>query len=82
MYDGKKSTAFDIFYSSLEVVKNKLPNEEKAPLDIFKKALENITNNIIIANQPSVENTIIQTIKYFGRRSNDERQTGSPTIQD
>ena len=43
MYDGKKSTAFDIFYSSLEVVKNKLPNEEKAPLDIFKKALENIT---------------------------------------
>ena len=43
MYDGKKSTAFDIFYSSLEVVKNKLPNEEKAPLDIWKKALENIT---------------------------------------
>lgn len=46
------------------------------------KALENITNNIIIANQPSVENTIIQTINYFGRRSNDEGQTGSPTIQD
>jgi small subunit ribosomal protein S7 len=35
MYDGKKSTAFDIFYSSLEVVKNKLPNEEKT-LDILK----------------------------------------------
>ena len=43
MYDGKKSTAFDIFYSSLETVKSKLPNEEKSPLEIWKKALENIT---------------------------------------
>jgi small subunit ribosomal protein S7 len=43
MYDGKKSTAFDIFYSALEVVKNKLPNEEKSSLDIWKKAIENIT---------------------------------------
>jgi uroporphyrinogen-III synthase len=29
------------------------------------KALENITNNIIIANQPSVENVIIQCINYY-----------------
>jgi len=43
MYDGKKSIAFDIFYSALEVVKNKLPNEEKTSLDIWKKAIENIT---------------------------------------
>ncbi|MDR0812173.1 MAG: 30S ribosomal protein S7 [Paludibacter sp.] len=43
MYDGKKSVAFSIFYSSLEVVKNKLPNEQNSPLDIWKKALENIT---------------------------------------
>jgi small subunit ribosomal protein S7 len=43
MFDGKKSTAFDIFYSSLEVVKSKLPNEEKSPLEVWKKALENIT---------------------------------------
>lgn len=43
MFDGKKSIAYDIFYSSLEAVKNKLPNEESTPLDIWKKALENIT---------------------------------------
>lgn len=43
MFDGKKSIAFDIFYSSLEVVKNKLPNEDKTPLEIWKKALENVT---------------------------------------
>lgn len=32
-------------------------------------ALENKTKNIVIANQPSVENTIIQTIKYYSRKS-------------
>lgn len=32
--------------------------------------LEKTTKNIVIANQPSVENTIIQTINYFGRTSN------------
>lgn len=37
------------------------------------KALDTITNKITIANQPSVENTIIQTINYFGRTSNVER---------
>ena len=43
MYDGKKSIAFGIFYDSLNVVSNKLPNEEKSSLEIWKKALENIT---------------------------------------
>ena len=43
MYDGKKNTAFAIFYSALETVKAKLPNEELAALDIWKKALENVT---------------------------------------
>ena len=27
MYDGKKNTAFTIFYNALETVKSKLPNE-------------------------------------------------------
>ena len=43
MYDGKKSTAFEIFYTALEKVKTKLPNEEKPSLDIWKQALDNIT---------------------------------------
>lgn len=33
--------------------------------------LENKADNIVVANQPSVENTIIQTINYFGRTSNE-----------
>ena len=43
MYDGKKGVAFDIFYSALETVKAKLPNEAKSPLEIWKQSLENIT---------------------------------------
>jgi len=43
MYDGKKSIAFEIFYTALDKVKSKLPNEQKLPLDIWKQALDNIT---------------------------------------
>jgi ribosomal protein S7, bacterial/organelle len=43
MYDGKKSTAFDIFYTALDKVKAKLSNEEKSPLEVWKQALENVT---------------------------------------
>jgi small subunit ribosomal protein S7 len=43
MYGGKKSIAYDIFYDSLNMVSEKMKDSEKAPLDIWKKALENIT---------------------------------------
>ncbi|MCL2649823.1 MAG: 30S ribosomal protein S7 [Candidatus Azobacteroides sp.] len=43
MYDGKKSTAFEIFYTALNNVKAKLPNESKSSLEIWKQALDNIT---------------------------------------
>jgi len=43
MYDGKKSIAFDIFYTALDKVKTKLSNEQKSSLDIWKQALDNIT---------------------------------------
>ena len=46
MYDGKKNTAFTIFYSALETVKSKMPNEEKSALEIWKKALENVTPQV------------------------------------
>ncbi|PXY00664.1 30S ribosomal protein S7 [Marinifilum breve] len=43
MMDGKKNLAFKIFYDSLEIVKSKTEKLEKSPLEIWKKALENIT---------------------------------------
>jgi len=51
MFDGKKSIAFDIFYSSLENVKNKLSNEDKPALEIWKKALDNITPQVEVKSR-------------------------------
>ena len=51
MYDGKKSIAFEIFYSALDTVKTKLPNEEKSALEIWKSALENITPQIEVKSR-------------------------------
>ena len=43
MYDGKKNIAFSIFYNALEIVKTKMGEAEKTPLEIWKAALDNIT---------------------------------------
>ena len=51
MYDGKKNTAFEIFYGALEIVKNKLANEERSALEIWKKALENITPQVEVKSR-------------------------------
>ncbi len=39
MYGGKKSTSEKIFYDALDMIEAKL---KKAPLDVFKKAMENV----------------------------------------
>lgn len=41
MQDGKKSTAFRIFYDAMDVVEQKV--EEESALDVWKKAVENVT---------------------------------------
>lgn len=46
MRDGKKNLSFEIFYKALENVKNKLPNEEKTALEIWKTALDNVTPQV------------------------------------
>ena len=43
MLDGKKTTAFTIFYDAMKIVENKAKDDGKSPLDIWRKALENIT---------------------------------------
>ena len=51
MYDGKKNTSYKIFYTALETVKTKLPNEEKTPLEIWKKALDNVTPQVEVKSR-------------------------------
>jgi small subunit ribosomal protein S7 len=40
MYDGKKSKSFDIFYNAIDIVAEKSGEDG---LEIFRKALENVT---------------------------------------
>lgn len=51
MYSGKKSIAFNIFYDALEIVGKKMKDEEKSPLDIWKKAIENITPQVEVKSR-------------------------------
>ena len=43
MYQGKKTTAFTIFYDAMKTVDSKNKEEGKTALDIWRKALENVT---------------------------------------
>lgn len=51
MYDGKKSIAFDIFYSALKIVEGKMQQEDKTALDIWKAALDNITPQVEVKSR-------------------------------
>ena len=51
MYDGKKSIAYSIFYNSLALVEKKMKDEEKSSLEIWKKALENITPQVEVKSR-------------------------------
>jgi small subunit ribosomal protein S7 len=43
MYSGKKSVAYNVFYEAMDLVKTRMKDSDKTPLEVWKKALENIT---------------------------------------
>ncbi|MGY5352514.1 30S ribosomal protein S7 [Wenyingzhuangia sp. IMCC45533] len=52
MWDGKKSTAFKIFYDALEIVENKKgEDEEKSSLEIWKDALSNVMPQVEVRSR-------------------------------
>lgn len=51
MYDGKKNTSYEIFYKALDTVKEKMSNEEKSALEIWKAALDNITPQVEVKSR-------------------------------
>lgn len=51
MYDGKKSIAYEIFYKALDIVKEKMANEEKSALDIWKEALSKVTPQVEVKSR-------------------------------
>ena len=51
MLDGKKNTAYNVFYTSLDVVGQKMKSEDKSPLEIWKQALANITPTVEVKSR-------------------------------
>ena len=51
MLDGKKSIAYAIFYDAMEMVGEKMKDADKAPLEIWKQALENITPQVEVKSR-------------------------------
>jgi len=49
MYSGKKSLAFKIFYDAIEIVDKKI--EDQNGLDIWRKALENVTPSVEVKSR-------------------------------
>ena len=51
MFSGKKSTALSIFYEAIDLVEEKVKEEGKTPVDIWKQALSNITPQVEVKSR-------------------------------
>ncbi len=51
MYDGKKNLSYEIFYKALEIVGEKMKDNEQAPLEIWKTALDKITPQVEVKSR-------------------------------
>ena len=51
MFDGKKSIAFKIIYDALDIVEKKMKDNEVSALDVWKKALVNITPQVEVKSR-------------------------------
>ena len=51
MLDGKKSIAYEIFYDAIDIVGEKMKDADKAPLEIWRKALENVTPQVEVKSR-------------------------------
>ncbi|WP_396152453.1 30S ribosomal protein S7 [Flavobacterium sp.] len=51
MWDGKKSTAFKVFYEALEIVEIKKQDAEKSALEVWKDALTNVMPHVEVRSR-------------------------------
>ena len=49
MYDGKKSTAFRVFYDALDRIKERMPEQE--PIEVFTQAIDHIRPSIEVRSK-------------------------------
>lgn len=46
MLDGKKSTAFKVFYDAIDIVEQRKEDDEKSALEVWKDALTNVMPHV------------------------------------
>ena len=51
MWDGKKSTAFKVFYDALDIVEQKKQDEEKTSLELWKEGLSNVMPHVEVRSR-------------------------------
>ncbi|WP_396172749.1 30S ribosomal protein S7 [Flavobacterium sp.] len=51
MWDGKKSTAFKVFYDAMEIVETKKQDAEKSSLEVWKDALTNVMPHVEVRSR-------------------------------
>ena len=51
MYDGKKSISNEIFYNALNIVGEKMKDQEKSALEIWKAAVDKITPQVEVKSR-------------------------------
>lgn len=51
MFDGKKNISYEIFYSALEIVSQKMKDQEKSALEIWKAALDKVTPQVEVKSR-------------------------------
>ena len=51
MWDGKKSTAFKVFYDAIDIVEAKKQDAEKSSLEIWKDALTNVMPHVEVRSR-------------------------------
>ena len=51
MWDGKKSTAFKIFYDALDIIESKKQESEKSSLEIWKDGLSNVMPHVEVRSR-------------------------------
>ena len=51
MLHGKKSTAYSLFYESIEIVEKRKQNEEKTAIEVWKDALSNVMPHVEVRSR-------------------------------
>lgn len=51
MYDGKKNLSYVIFYRALEIVGERMKDNELSPLEIWKAALDKVTPQVEVKSR-------------------------------